>query len=80
MEKAMQKEIEEKKKRIRAAFDLFDKEKKECVIQEWVYQIRKGCWISFSLVLAREVSYIMRYLGAYPSEKDIIKRILPEVV
>ena len=27
----------------------------------------------------REVSTIMRYLGAYPSEKDIIKKILPEV-
>lgn len=34
MEKAMQKEIEDKKKRIKAAFELFDKEKKECVIQE----------------------------------------------
>ena len=27
----------------------------------------------------RELPYIMRYLGAYPSEKDIIKRILPEM-
>lgn len=25
------------------------------------------------------MSTIMRYLGAYPSEKDIIKKILPEV-
>jgi Ca2+-binding EF-hand superfamily protein len=56
----LQKDINEKKKRIRSAFDLFDKEKKGCVIQE-------------------EVSTIMRYLGAYPSEKDIIKRILPEM-
>ena len=34
MEKAMQKEIEDKKKRIKSAFDLFDKEKKGAVIQE----------------------------------------------
>merc|ERR1711990_855161 len=60
LEKAMQKDIDEKKKRIRAAFDLFDKEKKGCVIQE-------------------EVSTLMRYLGAYPSEKEIIKEILPEM-
>ncbi|KDO34611.1 hypothetical protein SPRG_00674 [Saprolegnia parasitica CBS 223.65] len=45
---------------IRSAFDMFDKERKGCVIQE-------------------EVSTIMRYLGAYPSEKDIIKKILPEM-
>ncbi|KAG7383424.1 hypothetical protein PHYPSEUDO_003664 [Phytophthora pseudosyringae] len=49
-----------RKVRIRAAFDMFDKEKKGCVIQE-------------------EVSTIMRYLGAYPTEKDIIKKILPEM-
>ena len=29
MEKALQKDIDDKKKRIRAAFDLFDKDKKE---------------------------------------------------
>ncbi|OQS05675.1 hypothetical protein THRCLA_20558 [Thraustotheca clavata] len=45
---------------IRSAFDMFDKDRKGCVIQE-------------------EVSTIMRYLGAYPSEKDIIKKILPEM-
>ncbi|TMW55196.1 hypothetical protein Poli38472_013087 [Pythium oligandrum] len=49
-----------RKARIRLAFDMFDKEKKGCVIQE-------------------EVSTIMRYLGAFPSEKDIIKKILPEM-
>ncbi|KAE8913247.1 hypothetical protein PF005_g30416 [Phytophthora fragariae] len=49
-----------RKLRIRAAFDMFDKEKKGSVIQE-------------------EVSTIMRYLGAYPTEKDIIKKILPEM-
>ncbi|KAG7382237.1 hypothetical protein PHYBOEH_010556 [Phytophthora boehmeriae] len=49
-----------RKLRIRAAFDMFDKDKKGSVIQE-------------------EVSTIMRYLGAYPSEKDIIKKILPEM-
>ena len=27
----------------------------------------------------REVSTVMRYLGAFPSERDIIKKILPEV-
>ncbi|ETV72385.1 hypothetical protein H257_12529 [Aphanomyces astaci] len=46
--------------RIKGAFDMFDKDRKGCVIQE-------------------EVSTIMRYLGAYPSEKDIIKKILPEM-
>ncbi|KAF0697760.1 Aste57867_11553 [Aphanomyces stellatus] len=46
--------------RIRSAFEMFDKDRKGCVIQE-------------------EVSTIMRYLGAYPSEKDIIKKILPEM-
>ncbi|CAK4080282.1 unnamed protein product [Aphanomyces euteiches] len=46
--------------RIRNAFEMFDKDRKGCVIQE-------------------EVSTIMRYLGAYPSEKDIIKKILPEM-
>ncbi|ETN18145.1 hypothetical protein PPTG_03837 [Phytophthora nicotianae INRA-310] len=49
-----------RKVRIRAAFDMFDKEKKGSVIQE-------------------EVSTIMRYLGAYPTEKDIIKKILPDM-
>ncbi|TYZ69352.1 hypothetical protein PybrP1_008914 [[Pythium] brassicae (nom. inval.)] len=49
-----------RKLRIRAAFDMFDKDKKGCVVQE-------------------EVGTIMRYLGAYPSEKDIIKKILPEM-
>ncbi|DBA05201.1 TPA: hypothetical protein N0F65_005051 [Lagenidium giganteum] len=34
---------------------------------------KKGC------VIQEEVSTIMRYLGAYPSEKDIIKKILPEM-
>ena len=36
-------------------------------------QEKKGC------VIQEEVSTIMRYLGAYPREKDIIKRVLPEM-
>ena len=27
----------------------------------------------------REVSTVMRYLGVYPTERDIIKKILPEM-
>lgn len=60
---ANQRALEEetaRRTRIRAAFDMFDKDKKGCVIQE-------------------EVSTIMRYLGVYPSEKDIIKKILPDM-
>ena len=53
-------DVEGAKKRIRAAFELFDKEGKGCVIQE-------------------EVSTIMRYLGAFPSEKDMVEKILPEI-
>ncbi|KAF1325173.1 Calmodulin-like protein, partial [Globisporangium splendens] len=47
-----------RKLRIRAAFDMFDKDKKGCVIQEY----ETTC-----------------ALCAYPSEKDIIKKILPEM-
>lgn len=52
--------MEGAKQQIRAAFDIFDKEKTGCIIQE-------------------EVSSVMRYLNVYPSERDIVKRILPEV-
>jgi calmodulin len=72
-----------RKARIRMAFDMFDKEKKGCVIQECAeYQYvlwRLGENELTSRMPNREVSTIMRYLGAYPSEKDIIKKILPEM-
>ena len=42
----------ETKKRIREAFQLFDKDRKGCVVQE-------------------EVATIMRYLGAYPTERAV---------
>lgn len=48
------------KAKIRAAFDLFDKEKHGTVIQE-------------------EVPTIMRYLGAYPSETDVVRKVLPDI-
>lgn len=40
--------------------------------------ISDECILTY-LLSCREVSTIMRYLGAYPTEKDIIKKILPEV-
>ena len=51
----------ETKKKIREAFQLFDKDRKGCVIQE-------------------EVSTIMRYLGAYPTERAMVKEILPDMM
>jgi hypothetical protein len=51
----------ETKKKIRDAFQLFDKDRKGCVIQE-------------------EVSTIMRYLGAYPTERAMVKEILPDMM
>mmetsp|Transcript_27454 Transcript_27454/g.56431 ORF Transcript_27454/g.56431 Transcript_27454/m.56431 type:complete len:167 (-) Transcript_27454:85-585(-) len=50
-----------KKKEIREAFKLFDKDNKGQVIQE-------------------EAPTIMRYLGVYPSEKDIVKEIIPAMM
>ncbi|KAH8093507.1 Ca2-binding protein [Aureococcus anophagefferens] len=49
----------ETKKKIREAFQLFDKDRKGCVIQE-------------------EVSTIMRYLGAYPTERAMAFRVFDE--
>ena len=46
--------------KIRAAFDLFDKEGKGTIIEE-------------------EVPTVMRYLGVYPSEQDIVTTILPQI-
>lgn len=51
----------ETKRKIREAFQLFDKDRKGCVIQE-------------------EVSTIMRYLGAYPTERAMVKEILPDMM
>ena len=51
----------ETKKRIREAFQLFDKDRKGCVVQE-------------------EVATIMRYLGAYPTERAVVKEILPDMM
>jgi hypothetical protein len=72
-----------RKVRIRAAFDMFDKEKKGSVIQECVFLqslvASSPAADNISVEICREVSTIMRYLGAYPTEKDIIKKILPEV-
>nr|CCA19144.1 conserved hypothetical protein [Albugo laibachii Nc14] len=48
------------KYRIRATFDLFDKDLKGLVVQE-------------------EVSTMMRFLGVYPSEKDLVRKVLPEM-
>ena len=44
--------------KIREAFDLFDKDKTDAVVQE-------------------EVGTIMRYLGAYPTERALVLDILP---
>jgi len=49
------------RKRIQAAFDLFDKDHKSSVPKE-------------------EVGTIMRYLGAFPTEEELEKDILPEVI
>eukprot|EP00753_Platysulcus_tardus_P006043 PLAT13931.1.p1 GENE.PLAT13931.1~~PLAT13931.1.p1 ORF type:complete len:191 (+),score=57.33 PLAT13931.1:64-573(+) len=46
--------------RIRAAFDLFDRDRNGEVQQE-------------------EISNIMRYLGAYPSEKAMVENVLPDM-
>ena len=49
------------KRRIREAFQLFDKDRKGCVVQE-------------------EVATIMRYLGSYPTERAMVKEILPDMM
>ena len=46
--------------KIREAFDLFDKEKADAVVQE-------------------EVGTMMRYLGAYPTERQLVLDILPGI-
>ena len=46
------------KTKIREAFELFDKDKTEAVVQE-------------------EIGTMMRYLGAYPTERQLVLDILP---
>ena len=46
--------------KIREAFDLFDKDHQDAVINE-------------------EVGTMMRYLGIFPTEKDLIMKYLPEM-
>lgn len=48
------------RKKIRAAFELFDRDKKRTVLKE-------------------EIGTIMRYLGAYPSEEELVNDILPNL-
>jgi len=48
------------RKKIKAAFDLFDRDKKDIVVKE-------------------EIGTIMRYLGAYPTEEELVTDILPQI-
>lgn len=50
----------ETKEKIREAFDLFDKDKSDAIIQE-------------------EVGTVMRALGAFPDERDLVLKYLPEM-
>ena len=52
--------IEDTKGKIREAFDLFDKDKTDSIIQE-------------------EVVTVMRALGAYPDERQLVLTYLPEM-
>ena len=52
--------IEQTEAKIREAFDLFDKDKADAIIQE-------------------EVGTVMRALGAYPTERQLVLEILPEL-
>ncbi|CAM9478471.1 unnamed protein product [Ectocarpus sp. 12 AP-2014] len=58
--------MDAQRKRIKEAFALFDKDK-------------KGEKLPRQLVVQEEVSTIMRYLGAYPSEKAMAQEILPDM-
>lgn len=48
------------RKKIKQAFELFDRDKKGVVIKE-------------------EIGSIMRYLGAYPTEEELVTDILPQI-
>jgi Ca2+-binding EF-hand superfamily protein len=58
MDTKSQEWIEQTEAKIREAFDLFDKDKNDAIIQE-------------------EVGTVMRALGAYPTERDLVLNILP---
>eukprot|EP01041_Mallomonas_annulata_P008916 gene8916-18449_t len=60
METKSQEWIEATEARIREAFDLFDKDKSDVVVQE-------------------EIGTIMRALGVYPTERQLVRDILPEM-
>ena len=60
METKTQEWIEQTESKIREAFDLFDKDRADAIIQE-------------------EVGTVMRALGAYPTERQLVLEILPEV-
>ena len=48
------------RKKIKAAFKLFDRDNKDVVVKE-------------------EIGTIMRYLGAYPTEEELVTDILPQI-
>jgi hypothetical protein len=48
------------RKKIKAAFGLFDRDNKSVVVKE-------------------EIGTIMRYLGAYPTEEELVTDILPQI-
>jgi Ca2+-binding EF-hand superfamily protein len=60
METKTQEWIEQTEAKIREAFDLFDKDRADAIIQE-------------------EVGTVMRALGAYPTERQLVLEILPQV-
>lgn len=60
METKSQEWIEQTEARIREAFDLFDKDKADAIIQE-------------------EVGTVMRALGAFPTERELVLEILPQM-
>lgn len=60
METKSQEWIEQTEQRIREAFDLFDKDKADAIIQE-------------------EVGTVMRALGSFPNERELVLEILPQM-
>jgi Ca2+-binding EF-hand superfamily protein len=60
METKSEKWIEETEGRIREAWDLFDKDKTDTVVQE-------------------EIGTIMRTLGVFPNERQLVLEILPDM-
>lgn len=60
METKSQEWIDQTQAKIREAFDLFDKDKADAIIQE-------------------EVGTVMRALGAFPTERQLVLEILPQM-